>query len=412
MTCCCDGTGLLPISSAKAIIAENANPIAESECVSLSDSLGRILAEDIIANINVPPTNNSAMDGYAFRFDDVAYHSEFRVVGESFAGTPFDGHIHSGECIRIMTGATVPEGCDTVLMQEAVDRVGDVVCFKRLPKYQEAVRFAGEDIADGSVLLAKGTLVTPSHIGAIASIGLDSVRVSRKLRVAIMSTGDEILSPGEPPKYGCIYDSNKPALMAMMASLPIEVIDLGVVADSEEKLEQALLYAASEADVIITSGGVSVGEADYTKDLMERLGQIYFWKIAIKPGKPLAFGAIGDTDFYGLPGNPVSSVVTFEHIVLPALLHKLGHKPQQPMVYTATVATGIKKRAGRSDYQRGICSTDELGQLKVIPLGNQGSGVLTSLKEANCYILLEQDRENVEADDKVKVQMFDSTYHR
>jgi len=377
--------------------------------VALRDALGQILHEDVISPLSVPPHANSAMDGYALRGEDLKHQSQsitLKLVGSAFAGQPFDKTVNSGECVRIMTGAMIPVGCDTVIMQEQAEAIEDAITLHGEHHLGENVRLAGEDIETGAVVLTAGRQITAADLGLLASLGFAELKVRRRLRVAFFSTGDELRSLGETLNPGDIYDSNRYTLHAMLTRLDAEIIDMGVVVDNPEALREALLQAAKEADVVITSGGVSVGEADYIKQLLEELGEIHFWKIAMKPGRPLAYGKIADAHFFGLPGNPVSVMVTFYQFVQPAL-HKLaGALYQPPMVLQAIAAENIRKRPGRFEFQRGLLRNNNANQLEVTMTGEQGSGILRSMSQANCFILLDEDCDGVAAGQSVTVQPF------
>jgi molybdopterin molybdotransferase len=377
------------------------------EKVALRDALDRVLAQDIISPIDVPAHNNSAMDGYAVNGKDLA-ETPFTLeqVGIAYAGQPYTGAVKSGQCVRIMTGAMMPVNCDTVIMQEHVSAEDNNITVHRPYETGVNVRMAGEDLANGSAVLPTGHQIRPADLGLIASLGMGEVVVKRKLTVAFFSTGDELRSIGEPLEEGQIYDSNRYTLFGMLTRLGVNVIDMGVVPDQKQALREALQQASMQADVIITSGGVSVGDADYVKEMLTELGQVNFWKISMKPGRPLAFGKINDALFFGLPGNPVSVMVTFYQFVLPALRHFSGSSAQLDPLLTATATSSIRKRTGRFEFQRGILSTNEDGQLEVCTTGSQGSGILRSMSVANCFILLEEQCDGVQAGDTVTVQSF------
>jgi molybdopterin molybdotransferase len=371
--------------------------------------LGRILAEDILSPCNVPNHDNSAMDGYALSAQDLPKDgvTTLKVVGTAFAGKSYDGAVERGECVRIMTGAVMPAGCDTVVMQEHTKVDGNQVTVGTGTKPGQNRRLAGEDLKLGQVVLPVGHLVRPADLGLVASLGVGEIKVYRKLRVAFFSTGDELASIGAELKPGEVYDSNRYTLYGMLARLGVEIIDMGVVRDDPVLLENALIEAAQSADVVLTSGGVSVGEADYMKELLNKLGQVVFWKIAMKPGRPLAYGKIGSAHYFGLPGNPVSVMVTFYQFVRDAMLVLMG-QPQPAVIpmLTAVCTDAIRKLPGRTEFQRGILSLDVDGWT-VRPTGNQGSGILRSMAEANCFIVLSDDCGNVEPGNTVQVQILE-----
>ena len=397
----------LRVDEARQRILQQINAIESWRKVALRDALGQVLHEDVISPLSVPPHANSAMDGYALRGEDLKNDAtSLRLIGSAFAGRPFAKSVNTGECVRIMTGAIMPDGCDTVIMQEQAEVSNDRIILHGEHHSGENVRLAGEDIQTGAVVLSAGHRIIPADLGLLASLGLAELKVRRRIRVAFFSTGDELKSLGESLNPGDIYDSNRYTLFGMLKRLNAEIIDMGVVTDSPDALRQALLQASKEADVVITSGGVSVGEADYVKQLLDELGQVNFWKIAMKPGRPLAYGKIADTPFFGLPGNPVSVMVTFYQFVQPAL-HKLaGANYQPPLLLQAVAAENIRKRPGRFEFQRGLLRSNSANQLEVTMTGEQGSGILHSMSRANCFILLEEDCDGVAAGQSVTVQPF------
>lgn len=401
----------LPVEHAKRIIHGFLQPVAASERVAVRASLGRILAQDIVSTINVPAHDNSAMDGYAVRGADLSATSEVRLkrIGEAFAGRAFAGSgIGAGECVRVMTGAVMPKGADTVVVQEVAREEGGLVIIPAGQKAGENMRFAGEDLAIGKVAIPAGRPVRPQELGLIASLGIGEVDVKRRLRVAFFSTGDELASIGQPLREGQVYDSNRYTLYGMLARLGVDVIDMGVVKDDPASLERALLEAAANADAVITSGGVSVGEADFIRTLLAKLGEVAFWKIGMRPGRPMAFGRIGNARFFGLPGNPVAVMVTFYFFVRDALLAMAGRTDAFALpTLQAPCLDSLRKKPGRTEYQRGVLERDLAGRWTVRLTGQQGSGVLRSMAEANCFIVLEHERGNVSAGDLVTVQLFD-----
>lgn len=400
----------MPVAQARRFIRQFLTPVSTKESVPLRNSLGRVLAEDIHSPCNVPNHDNSAMDGYAFNADDLQTDSETRlkVIGTAFAGSAFAGKLSPGECVRIMTGAVMPAGSDTVVVQERVQVDGEYIRFLDGPKRGMNMRYAGEDLKLDQIVLPAGHLMRAADLGLIASLGIGELKVYRRLRVAFFSTGDELASIGQPLEAGQVYDSNRYTLYGMLTRLGVEVIDMGVVRDRPELLEQALIEASQSADVILTSGGVSVGEADFMKQLLEKLGQVVFWKIAMKPGRPLAYGKVGNAHYFGLPGNPVSVMVTFYQFVREAMLVLMGQPDPKPIPLLKAICTDpIKKLTGRTEFQRGLLYLDDAGDWMVKPTGNQGSGILRSMSEANCFIVLDETVGNVDAGASVQVQLLE-----
>ncbi|MDD1611703.1 MAG: molybdopterin molybdotransferase MoeA [Methylococcaceae bacterium] len=406
-------SGLVPLSDAMVRILSDAPQIGGYERINIEKARGRTLAEAVTASYNVPGHANSAVDGYALHGFDVPAEGtrHFEIVGKAFAGKPFNGAIRPGQCLRIMTGAMMPAGLDTVIMQEHAELRGNAIVIDSRHKPGQNVRKAGEDIQQGQTILHPGKLLTPSDIGLIASMGLPEINVTRRLRIAIASTGDEIFNPGSSLGVGGHYDSNRYSLLAALDRPDIEVIDLGIIKDRPEALLNAFEQAGSFADVIISTGGVSAGDADYTKTALQGSGQIVFWKVAIKPGRPFAFGRIGNALFFGLPGNPVAVLVTFYLLVLPALEKMLGitNKPIVP-VFLARALEDLRKKPGRTEIQRGIIEPDQNGDWTVSSTGNQGSGILSSMSSANAFIILEHDRDDVKAGELVWVKPFAGLY--
>jgi molybdopterin molybdotransferase len=403
---CLDGydPDALRVDKAREAILACLRPITEAETIPTREILGRVLAEDIVPRINVPAHDNSAMDGYAIRFSDV--EKPLREIGTALAGKPFHGKLGAGECVRIMTGAVIPPGADTVVIQEVVKKEGERVIVPPGQKKAQNVRYAGEDLKVGTAVLKSGKLLKPADVGLIASLGIGEVRVRRRLRVAFFATGDELASIGQPLKEGEVYDSNRYTVHGMLARLGVEAIDMGVIRDNPVELEKAFRTAAEKADVVITTGGVSVGEADFIKQMMAKLGEVLFWKIAMRPGRPMAFGRIGDAFLFGLPGNPVAVMVTFYQFVRDALLHMSGREDAPIPLLKAVSAESLRKVPGRTEYQRGILFKEQ-GEWKVRTTGQQGSGVLRSMSEANCFIVLEHERGQVKAGEAVSVQLFE-----
>jgi molybdopterin molybdotransferase len=410
-TSCADSgkDGLLGVAEAEKRIFTLLEPLQDAEYVDTRGALGRTLAADITATINVPSHTNSAMDGYAIRAADIQAdgYSELTVTGTALAGKPFNGHLQPGQCVRIMTGAQMPAGSDTVVMQEQADVTGNRIRIDARHRRGENVRRAGEDLAMGDIALAKGKRLTPADIGLLASMGLGEVRVVRRLRVAFFSTGDELRSVGTPLAEGEIYDSNRYTLYGMLKRQDIDLVDIGVIHDNPESMQSAFRQAARIADVIITSGGVSVGDADYVKDIVNTEGKVDFWKLAIKPGRPLAFGTVGDAVFFGLPGNPVAVMVTFYQFVQPALRYLRGETTLRPARFNVTCTSTLKKKPGRTEYQRGLLETDADGNLQVSVTGAQGSGILSSMSMANCFIILGENSHGVTAGETVPVEPFE-----
>lgn len=412
-------------------------PVQEVLELPLFEALGRVLADDVISPFDVPPHDNSAMDGYAFDGQELAPNAalELQVVGTALAGKAWQGSVKAGQCVKIMTGAVMPQGLDTVVPQEFVtlNQVGDLSHISIPPGLLRAGdnrRRRGEDLTQGKAALQKGEILTPARLGLAASLGLKTLRTWRPLRVAYFSTGDEILSLGEVPREGAVYDSNRYTVFGLLSRLGCQVIDMGVVRDDPALLEAAFTHAAAQADAIITSGGVSVGEADYTKVMMRKLGDVAFWRIAMRPGRPMAVGRISaikpassqestsDSNhgkyrnkngavLFGLPGNPVAVMVTFLAFVRPALLQMMGAKTAPALFLKARSSESIRKKPGRTEYQRGWVSTAPDGSLQVKTTGSQGSGVLRSMAEANGLMVLHHAQGNIAVGDEVDVMMFD-----
>jgi molybdopterin molybdotransferase len=389
-------------------ILEDVAPVEGLERVHLKAALGRIMGQDVQAQIDVPPHTNSAMDGYALRAQDLPVEGEasLRVLGTAWAGHPFWGSLNLGECVRIFTGAPMPKGMDTVILQEQVRREGDTIRLAGGFAPGQNVRAAGEDIARGQTALCAGRRLTPADLGLLASVGVGEVTVRRRPRVAYFSTGDELRSLGESLSDGAIYDSNRYTLHGVLSRLGLEILDLGVVRDTPEAIRAALGQAAGIADAVISSGGVSVGEADHVTEALGVLGRVSFWKVAMKPGRPLVFGRVGGAVFFGLPGNPVSVMVTFYQFVQPALRRMMGESDIAPLTIKARCASKLKKRPGRVEFQRGRLVRDEHGDLLVYSTGSQGSGILRSMSQANCFIVLPLQAGPVAPGTTVEVQPF------
>jgi molybdopterin molybdotransferase len=400
----------MQVDKARAFIHQFLKPIEATVRVPIRDALGRVLAEDVLSPVNVPSHRNSAMDGWAMRGSDLKGDGEATLteIGVAFAGKPFGGKVAAGQCVRIMTGGVVPEGADTVVMQERARASGKSIVIAPGQKTGQNVREAGEDLKAGSIALKRGRIVRPAELGLIASLGIGEISVYRRLRVAFFSTGDELKGIGTPLGEGEIYDSNRYTIYGMLERLGCEVLDMGVVRDDPNLLDKAFARASGVADVVITSGGVSVGEADFVKAMLTRLGEVVFWKIAMKPGRPLAYGKIGGAHFFGLPGNPVSVMVTFYQFVRDALLVLMGADPVEPIpTFTAKCTERLKKAPGRTEFQRGILTRGANGAFEVRPTGEQGSGILKSMSDANCFIILGDATGNVEAGTTVEVQLLE-----
>ncbi|XTZ37117.1 molybdopterin molybdotransferase MoeA [Salmonella enterica] len=403
--------GLMSLETALTQMLSRISPLTESETLPLVDCFGRIAARDIISPLNVPGFDNSAMDGYAVRLADLQSNRPLPVAGKSFAGQPFAGDWPVGSCVRIMTGAPIPAGCDAVVMQEQTEQTAEGIRFTAEVRANQNIRRIGEDIAKGARIFAAGTKLTAAELPVVASLGIPEVEVIRKVRVALFSTGDELQLPGQPLADGQIYDTNRLAVHLMLSRLGYEVINLGIIPDDPQRLRETFIAADEQADVVLSSGGVSVGEADYTKTILDELGEIAFWKLAIKPGKPFAFGKLNNSWFCGLPGNPVSATLTFYQLVQPLLAKLSGDTTTtQPLRLRARAVNGLKKSPGRLDFQRGILSRGADGTLEVLSTGHQGSHIFSSFSQGNCFIVLERERGNVEAGEWVDVELFNHLF--
>lgn len=389
-------------------VQQSVSPIKAKRSVTIREAIGCVLANDVSSPLDVPPFINSAMDGYAINSQNIPATGDtlLKVIGKSFAGKPFAGQVKQGECIRIMTGAVVPEGTDTVVMQEHAQVEGDSIKIGNEHQAKQNVRYPGDDFSSGDTIIKAGERLSPAKLGLLASVGVTELEVVRTPVVAFFSTGDELKGVGQTLKPGDIYDSNRYILFGMLHKMGVHVIDMGVIPDIKEQIELTLKEAARCADIVITSGGASVGEADFIKQILDDIGQVNFWKIAMKPGKPLAFGNINNTLFFGLPGNPVSAMATFYQFVQPTIRLLEGETRSSEIVIKARCTSLLKKRPGRKDFQRGILSQDNNGELTVDITGIQGSHMLSSMSKANCFIVLAQEDGNIEAGTMVEVQPF------
>ncbi|MBI3369874.1 MAG: molybdopterin molybdotransferase MoeA [Burkholderiales bacterium] len=400
----------LPVAQAQEFIARLVPRVQAVEQLPIRSALGRVLARDVVSAFDVPAHDNSAMDGYALRGLDLSDDEPtlLNIAGTGLAGQPFDGMVPAGHGVRIMTGAVMPAGLDTVVPQEFTTPAGEgrISIPAGMVRSGDNRRLRGEDLARGDVALSAGRLLTPADLGLLASLGQAEVPVLRRLRVAFFSTGDELRSIGEPLDEGCVYDSNRYTLHGMLTRLGVELIDLGVVRDEPDALKNAFSHAAACADAVITSGGVSVGEADHTKRIMAELGDVLFWRIAMRPGRPMAIGRIGDAVLFGLPGNPVAVMVTFYAFVRDALLAMSGATPAPLPLLRAVSEAALRKKPGRTEYQRGVVRQAEDGRWTVRITGAQGSGILRSMSEANGMVVLHHGQGHVAAGELVDVIPF------
>lgn len=402
----------LTVDQASNLLSRWVIPIHELEEVPILDALNRVIAMDVISPMDVPPHDNSAMDGYAFEGThlQVAQILTLKVVGIAYAGRAWQGAVQKGECIKIMTGAVLPSGLNTVVPQELCTVTGQHISFdtSQISEGQNR-RKQGEDLKKNTPAILRGTRVTPAAMGLLASLGLSTVHVNRRIKVAYFSTGDELLNLGETPREGSIYDSNRYSLFGLLADLGCTVLDRGVIPDQPAHLENAFRKAASEADVVITTGGVSGGDADFTKAILQKLGDVAFWKIDMRPGRPMAVGQLttaeGSAMLFGLPGNPVAAMVTFLAFVKPYLLKIMGSTEWPQPLLRAQTKEVLSKKPGRTEYQRGIARRNEQGDLEVISTGHQGSGILSSMVQANCLIVLSHAQSTAQVGDWVDVMM-------
>jgi len=406
-TCSLEKSPLLTVDAALQRIRAAIQPMTNSETISLKNALGRVLAQPIYSPIHIPTERNSAMDGYAFASSDVQPQSfSLELVGTSYAGKPFQGDIQAGQCMRIFTGAVLPEQADSVIMQEHIQCDRQIIHFPADTKIHQNVRMIGEDVQQGSLLCAEAKKLTAVDLALLATAGVFELNVLRAIKIAIFSTGDELVGSGQQLRAGQIYDSNRYLLTGLLADPCYQVTDLGVIADDKQALTECFIAAAKNHDVIISTGGASVGDADYVKEVLTDCGNVDFWKIAIKPGKPLTFGNIGECYFFGLPGNPVSAQVTFQKMVSPALQQLSGTQAKPVLQLMAVCNSRLKKSAGRQEFQRGIFSQRENGEFFVVSAGQQGANMLKALSVANCYIVLPIDCEGVAIGDKVIIEPF------
>jgi molybdopterin molybdotransferase len=423
---CCSQPGLMAFDDGKQRLLNAITPLIDlqsnssnkpnQEAIPIEEALGRVLSASIYAQVNVPPMDNSAMDGYAFAQSSLDDSEELKLIGQSFAGHPFDGVVGRGQCVRIMTGAMMPQGTDTVVMQENVtliDKDSDSslksIAFNHKTKYSDNVREKGSAVKSGDLVFSTGKKLAPQDLGLIASLGVSSVNVVRKVKVAVISTGDELQAAGTELAPGQIYESNSIAISSMLKKLGAHVKVYKNVADCKEAITEVINQAKQSFDMIITSGGVSVGDADYVKEVIESVGKIEFWKLAIKPGKPFTFGTIDNAYFIGLPGNPVSAIVTFYLLGAPAIEKLQGLPASEPTRLTAILDNDLRKKPGRMDFQRGVYRVDvKTNRIHVASVGNQGSGIVTSMSSANCFIVLDREQGNCSAGDEVIIEMFQS----
>ena len=399
---------MLTLDQARNNMLEQLSFPTQIETLNLQQAANRICAEDVISPINVPSFDNSAMDGYAVRLADLEKSLTLSVAGKSFAGIPFQGSWPAQSAIRIMTGAMIPEGADAVVMQEQVNINEDgTITLSELPKINQNIRRIGEDVKKGDIVLTQGDELNAVSLPLLASLGISEVKCYHRLKVAILSTGDELVEVGKPLEIGQIYDTNRFTVKLLLEKLHCEVIDLGLLPDNEAEFEKAFISAQKQSDLVITSGGVSVGEADFTKTVLEKVGEINFWKLAIKPGKPFAFGKLENAWFCGLPGNPVSALVTFYQLVQPLIAKLQGQKRwKNPARFSAIASTNLKKAPGRLDFQRGFYHINSQGQIEVKSVGFQGSHLFSAFIKSNCFIVLEQERGNVSAGECVTIELF------
>jgi len=403
-----ESEGLLLVTEAQEKVKKAVHPIVASETVVLKNAADRVLSKSVYSPINIPYDNNASMDGYAFASADIINARPFtlKLAGTSWAGKPFPGTLQAGQCVRVFTGAVLPSGTDSVVMQEQVRTEGQVVHFPANTLPQQNIRAAGEDIQQGGLLCAHPKKLSMYDLALLAAAGIYEVTVKRKIRIAFFSTGDEVIHVGQALDSGKIFDSNRYLLGEFLKDASYSITDMGVIADNKQLLQDSLINAAKDHDIIITTGGASVGDADYIKEILASSGQVNFWKLAIKPGKPMVFGNLGTCHFFGLPGNPVSVIVTFQQIVAPALRQISGAPTYKPLRMTATCTHVLKKIPGRMEWQRGILTHGDGGDFSVSSSGGQGSHILGSMSRANCFIILPVECDGIKAGDKVTVEPF------
>ena len=419
MTDNCASPSLLSVADAigrmiSALENSRSLPSADSsiELIPLESAVKRIVAQDVISNLNVPPSDNSAMDGYALRADSLSHDDTLIEVGVVYAGKPIDLTVNNGECVRIMTGAPIPSGADTVIMKEQTKTLeGNKVQFLVNKPAGNNIRKAGEDIALGNTVIQQGTRLNAANIALLASLGEANVAVFKQLTIGILATGDELMPAGQALKPGQIYESNRIALRTLLTQFGARVIDYGIIEDTVSATSEAFHKADLECDAVISSGGVSVGDADFVKQVLNSVGEVGFWKVAIKPGKPFAFGKLLNAWFCGLPGNPVSSFVTCQQLVFPFLRALQNELPVMSTTYAATLSTDIRKQVGRMDFQRGIYQVDDAGNIVVKPNGPQGSGVMSSVANANCYIVIPAEQGSLKKGTQVKIIPLEHLYN-
>lgn len=401
--------GLQTLQAAQARIANSLKIISAQESISFQSALGRILSEDVFSQLNLPGDTNVSMDGYALNSQALAQGKpcSLHCCGTSWAGKPYSGVLQAGQCVRTFTGAVLPDGADTVVMQEQTQTQGQTVNFLAGIKARDNIRYAGEDIKEGDLLLPKGKKISTIDLGFIAAAGIYQIRVYRQLKIAYLSTGDELKAIGQTLQPGQLYDSNRYTLAGLLAEPNFSVIDLGRCGDDKQALKEILWNTSNHVDVLITTGGASVGAVDYIKQILDEIGQVNFWKIAMKPGKPLAFGKINEAWFFGLPGNPVSVIATFQQLVAPALQQLSGERQRKSLRLQAKCLDALKKIPGRQEFQRGILSQSDQGELQVQSAGKQGSHILKSASRSNCYIILAANCKGVNSGEWVEVEPLD-----
>lgn len=407
---------LLPVEQARKQLADALSTVTETELLYLSDAMGRALSHDVVSPVDVPGYTNSAMDGFAIASSSIptSGHTDLQIVGTAWAGKVFDGEVQPGQAVRIFTGALIPAGADTVVIQEHVSVNNDAVTIDSDVQAGRNVRLSGEDVKKNQLVLKAGTQLNAAEIGLLASLGVAKVDVYRRLRVAFFTTGNELCSldthAGKALEPGMLFDSNRFTLRAMLSSLPVDTIDLGVVRDDAAETRSAMREAAQKADVIVSSGGISAGDADFVTQVFHELGDVRFWKLAMRPGRPLAFGQVEDAFFFGLPGNPVAVMVTFLQFVKPAIKQMMGLTATEPYVINARCQSALRKSMGRVEYQRGVLGNDEQGNLIVTSTGKQGAGRISSMSDANCLIVIAADVASVAPGDIVEVQPFQGLF--